>query len=228
MLAFVIAGEWLQRIHPKSVVLVVNNCNYPQSAVWVWLLLGEGLGSVTVVLVELGGEAVCLDVAGDAGGPGLLACVVVGVGFHEVVILVAEDLLGRGVKACTVGHLFEGGNLPLAVLALAQVHQSRMASARDILERVAVDVVVENPEVTPHADVGLVGVVGGGNDGAWDAHVAPGVALGERVGEKSVDGCDARVHAVDGRGVAVVLPVAVLSGRARCGCDCREDRSGEE
>ena len=110
------------------------------------------LGWPAIVLIQSHFKTIPLGISRQPFGSQSFAILLIAVDGFKRIELVTEDLLGRRQVTGAILHLVEGSHFK-ALFCLSDVHQSRMAAARDAFQRVAHLIVVEDPEIAPYEDV---------------------------------------------------------------------------
>ena len=132
-------------------------------------------------------------ILGNGSAAHLVTFLVIGVNLLESIKLVAKDFLGSRKELRAVANSIERSDLETFAL-LTDVHQTRMTAARNGQQRVASDVVVVHPEVTPHLDVVGIALVNANHSIVRDAHLPRAVLLALVVGKVTLNGLEISVH----------------------------------
>ena len=165
-----------------------------------------------VVLIVAGGEVVPAGVLFQLFFADGIADIGVGLHVLEDIVMFAEDTLGAGLVTGTVLSLLERGDGEGAILFLYG-HAAGVVAARDGLEGVAGEVVVENPEVSPDEGMVCVLLFGGDHHQHGDAEFALCVFRPDFLCQVVADGiAEGLLLAAEGDMVDAVLLVAVEVG----------------
>ena len=145
------------------------------------------MGRPAIVLIQSHCKAVLLGISRQSFGSQSFAILLIAVDGFKGIELVTEDLLGRRQVSGAILYLVEGCHFK-ALFCLSDVHQSRMAAARDTFQRVAHLIVVEDPEITPYLDV--LGITLVNSHYAVDGYAVftLGILAANRISQLAVDG----------------------------------------